>query len=82
MIQLGQKVKDKITGFTGIVIGRAEYLTGCNQFGVQPEVGKDGKVEGATWFDEGRLQKIGVGITAKQVSADKNGGPRNDHPTK
>lgn len=82
MIKLGQKVKDKITGFTGIAIGKAEYLTGCNQYGVQPPMGKDGKVEAASWFDEGRLVKVGVGISAKEVTTEKNGGPRNDHPTK
>ena len=42
--ELGQKVKDSITGFAGIVTGRAEYITGCHQILVQPPVknAKDG----------------------------------------
>lgn len=82
MIKLGQKVKDKVTGFTGIVIGKAEYLTGCNQYGVQPKVTKEQKVDSAIWFDEGRLEIVGPGIAPKEVAAKKKGGPRNDYPTK
>lgn len=32
MIILGRKVRDKVTGFEGIVTGRATYLTGCDQY--------------------------------------------------
>ena len=55
MIQLGSKVKDKITGFTGIVTGYVTYITGCNQALVVPQVGKDGTSKDAHWFDEQRL---------------------------
>ena len=42
--QLGDLVKDKVTGFTGIVICRAVWLNGCARLTVQPQkVGKDGK---------------------------------------
>lgn len=27
---LGKEAKDQITGFTGIVIGHARYITGCD----------------------------------------------------
>ena len=52
MIQLGQKAKDKVTGFEGIIIGRCQYLTGCDQYGLVPPA-RDGKIEPAQWFDEG-----------------------------
>jgi hypothetical protein len=52
---LGFKAKDKITGFNGIVVGKCEYLTGCTQFGVQPEVTETGAFVDLRWFDEGRL---------------------------
>src|SRR3546814_1776690 len=55
MIQLGQKVKDKITGFTGIVTGYVTYITGCNQALFAPQVGQDGAIKDACWFDEQRL---------------------------
>lgn len=36
-IQLGDKVVDVVSGFKGVVTGRAEYLTGCSQFSVSAE---------------------------------------------
>jgi hypothetical protein len=51
-IKIGSRVKDKITGLTGIVIGRTEWLTGCATVGVKPEETKDGKTIDATWLDE------------------------------
>ena len=56
MIPLGSKVKDKITGFSGTVTGRCEYLSGCNQALVVPPVGKDGNYKDGQWFDEQRLE--------------------------
>lgn len=35
-ITLGDRVKCTLTGFTGVVTARAEYLTGCNQVHVLP----------------------------------------------
>jgi hypothetical protein len=51
MINLGASVSDRITGFSGVVTGRASYITGCDQYLVQPRTGdKDPK-----WVDEQRL---------------------------
>ncbi len=80
MFELGKKVRDKITGFEGIAIGKAEYLTGCNQYGVCPPA-KDGEIKPAQWFDEGRLEVIGAGITADQVLSEADGGPNRDAPS-
>lgn len=57
-IKLGQKVQDKITGFEGVVTGRAEFLTGCTQCVVVPPVDKKGAHREAVWFDEQRLVVI------------------------
>lgn len=54
-IELGTKVTDKITGFTGTVTGYVQYITGCNQALVAPKVGKDGTAKSAEWLDEQRL---------------------------
>lgn len=56
MIKLGETVTDTITGFSGTVIGRVEYLTGCIQFEVQSKELKDGVPVRAQWIDEGRLE--------------------------
>ena len=77
---LGKKVRDKITGFEGIAIGEITYLYGCNQIGIAPKISKDGKREDVQWFDIGRMEIIGDGITAKEVQTDKPGSEYNDHP--
>lgn len=61
----GDKVKDKTTGFAGVVTGRADYLSGCNQYCIQPAV-EDGKWVDLHWFDEPRL----VMVKRKAVEAD------------
>ncbi|HWA22287.1 MAG TPA: hypothetical protein VG735_07835 [Caulobacterales bacterium] len=37
---IGKTITDSITGFCGVVIGRVEYITGCNQLLVQPPCDK------------------------------------------
>jgi len=34
--QLGQKVQDSISGFTGIVTTVGDHISGCNRYGVRP----------------------------------------------
>lgn len=34
-------VRDKVTGFSGIVVFRIEHMNDCVRYGVQPVVGKD-----------------------------------------
>ena len=55
MIELGQEVREQVTGFTGVVVGRVEYLSGCEQCLVQPPVKEDGTFADSHWFDEPRL---------------------------
>lgn len=55
MIALGYEVKDRITGFAGVVTGRAEYISGCTQCLVAPPVSNDGAFRQGEWFDEQRL---------------------------
>ncbi len=72
-LKLGQEAKDKITGFQGIITGYAEYLTGCNQYVLQPKCEKTGTYPDAQWFDEGRLILISDSLTKEDVKADENG---------
>lgn len=55
MIGLGMNVRDQITGFRGRTCGRAEYLSGCTQLLVVPEVDEKGAFRDGHWFDEQRL---------------------------
>ena len=79
-MQLGQKARDKVTGFEGTVTGRAEYLTGCTQYCLAPKTLPDGSIRSAEWFDEGRLETLEGGIAAADVAGERNGGPQRDAP--
>ena len=79
IFELGKEAKDKITGFKGIIVGRVEYLFGCNQYGIAPKsIGTDGKLNDTNYFDEGRIEIIGKGILPKEVRVEKNGGENID----
>ncbi len=54
-IKLGRIAKDSITGFSGIIVAKIEYLTGCTQYKLQPQGLKDGSPIKGEWFDEGCL---------------------------
>jgi hypothetical protein len=56
MIKLGSKVRDEITGFSGIITGFVTYLSGCDQALVVRKVTADGAFKDAQWFDEQRLE--------------------------
>jgi hypothetical protein len=68
--KLGQKVKDTITDFEGIVMGYHKWITGCDQYTILPKSEGGKASEGAT-FDEGRLVKVGVGVSPKEVQTKK-----------
>lgn len=72
--KLGDRAKDAVTGFEGIVIGRTEYLNGCIRFGIQPQkVTREGKVADSEWFDEKQL--IVTADEAVTVAKKATGGP-------
>lgn len=68
---IGRTVKDKITGFQGVVTGRVEYLTGCNQLLVSPSTDKSGALRDPAWFDEQRCEVT----KAKKVVVDNGTSP-------
>ena len=82
MSLLGKQVKDKITDFEGIATSKHIYLTGCNQFGIQPKINKDGVVPDVRYFDEGRLEVTGEGISAESVKSEENGCDIRERPNK
>jgi hypothetical protein len=58
MINLGDKVKDSVTGFEGIVVGKTTWLNGCTRIGIQSDVLKDGLPKDVQWIDEPQLKII------------------------
>lgn len=83
MIKLGDRVKDKITGFEGIVVARVEHLYGCIRCSVQPEkLNKDGKPIENQYFDEPQLDLIlhNATVGAAMSAQPAKHGPRQDPP--
>lgn len=71
MVILGDKAKDSISGFEGIVTGHATYLHGCIQLLLTPEKTNNGALLEGHWFDE---QRITDAVTATA------GGPQQEAP--
>jgi len=70
----GDKVKEKITGFTGIITGVSFYITGCNQYLLTPPVKDDGSSGEAQWYDEGRLEIVkSDAVQVEEVASTDNG---------
>jgi hypothetical protein len=57
-VPLGSKAKDTITGFSGVVTGFCEYISGCNQVLLTPPVDKDGGYKSGQWFDVQRVERV------------------------
>ena len=77
-IQLGDKVKDPITGIVGIAVAKTKWIYGCNRVTIQPEGSdKDKKPYDTLTVDEPQL----LVIKSKQIKMVKtknknsSGGP-------
>jgi hypothetical protein len=70
-IKLGQRVRDVVTGFTGIATARVEYISGCLQYCVQPPVAGDGKFPASEYIDHQRLEALGESV---QLESSNTGG--------
>jgi len=75
MINLGDRVKDTITGFQGVAVGITVWLYGCKRIGIQGTELKDGKVLDPEWFDEQRLISLDDKTHKSSVRV---GGPQHD----
>lgn len=55
---LGDELKDEITGFVGVCTSRTQWLNACNVYGLQPKELKDGKPQERCHFDEPQLELV------------------------
>jgi len=55
-IKLGDKVKCKITGFTGVAVAKTEFINGCVQYNVAPK-----------WDKKSNPQDQEIGIDEKSL---------------
>lgn len=75
-LKLGDLVRDRVTGFAGIVMCRTDWLNGCIRIGVQPRELKDGKPIDALTFDVEQLLLVESGACSLGQRA--TGGPMPD----
>lgn len=69
----GDEVKEKITGFTGVITGTAFYLTGCNSYLIVAKPKDEFSEPTSLWYDEGRLDLVSKKFTEDDVKAVDNG---------
>lgn len=57
VLPLGSRAKDIVTGFTGILTARIQYLTGCDRYNITPVVKKgESKIEESNSFDVNSIE--------------------------
>jgi len=54
----GEHVRDLVTGFSGVIVSRTDYISGCNRYYVQPQVGEDNKMIDGVFLDEPALERL------------------------
>lgn len=85
-VELGDEVKDLVSGFRGIATASSSYLNGCDRIHVQPPIKKDGKHPDGLWVDEPQLKvlkkkKVVIKLEKDPVTkVRKTGGPRINPP--
>jgi hypothetical protein len=72
-IKLGDKAKDRVSGFAGIVTASYHYLNGCVRMHIDPDcLDKDGKHQEGKAFDIEQLELVTPDVIAKMAPT---GGP-------
>ena len=57
--ELGVKVTESITGFSGTVTGRSDCMSGCARYCVTPkQMENSTEYPKSTWLDEGQLTLV------------------------
>jgi hypothetical protein len=73
-ITLGDRVKDTISGFQGILVARTKWLNGCERLTIQPEKLNAGKCIDQETFDAKQVELVKAGVI--EYTDPENGGPR------
>ena len=85
MIELGDRVRDKLSGGIGIVVAITDWLYGCRRVNIQPEELKEGKLVDTFVVDDPQLEILEKGIIVNSRKGERKEvsfhGPRKD-PTR
>ncbi len=84
LIQLGDRVRDKVSGIEGIAAGRTLWLNGCERWTLSPNAGEDGKLSDDICVDVQQLELVEsdpLGFRLNEgEAADPTGGPTSSTP--
>lgn len=50
-LNFGDRVRDRLSGFTGIVTGKHTFISGCAKVTIAPDELRDGKMQESQWVD-------------------------------
>lgn len=74
-------LKDRISGFQGVVMSISFYATGCTHYGLMTQgVKDDGTLAPWEWLDESRLECVNVSEKGKEAKGAKLSGPTQNAP--
>lgn len=84
-IVLGEKVKDIVSGVTGIATLKSTFLNGCIYYTVVPDVTDSPKDISEMFFEYARLKRVSAGVASaiakrKEDAAKPTGGPAHYTP--
>jgi len=78
---LGDELKDEVTGFSGIVVGITKYATGCVHYGLQTRSLNNAIPVEWQWFDESRLLRVKENVVKFRVKENETSGNFPNAPT-
>ncbi len=74
-MKLGDVVRDKISGFTGVLTCRLLYLNGCVRWSVSPRILHDAKLVDSQYFDEEQLEVVpgeeGISVVQRNTGGER-----------
>lgn len=81
-IQLGSKVRDMISGFSGVAVAQSVYLYGCERILIEPDrLDEKGSMIESQWVDEQRVELVEQRERPMSlVASATSGGPQRDAP--
>ena len=82
MVKNGDKVRHRVTGLEGVVMGITDWLFGCHRIHIQPMDLNDGRPQELVALDDGEVEVVTAGFLLPkellpEVKVKKpRGGPR------
>lgn len=61
-VELGDRIKDRISGLKGICTSITHWLNGCVRVGLQPEKADGGKIPDSVYFDQEQVEVVKKGV--------------------